>query len=624
MLKKEFKEVFKQMLYFLLIIFLILCAEFIERVISKSTFLFFDSFFPIFQFGILFMAFFFGISLFSSEVRQKGTEYILSFPYSRLKLLCIKVAPRAIAMILFYLLYILFYYLGGKNISIIAIVSFSYLFFALFLISISFSSVRENFLVNAITVLFVFSGFLALVYAVYSIAHVLKGYSLFCFPFKYIFIAGIYFIEPKFIFFVILFLVLPFVISFILAFRKFDVRSCSIFNKRYMKLFIPTFLAGLIISIFFAYSGTHNPYRSYYLTGNHKLIETNYFNTRIYDHNSLIKLKESIEPYFWCSVENEKHIYMYDWSKKDGYRVQRFNKINNHIETIYTASKKNRLSWKLHEYKDTIILFERKKGERPYSTNIDKVPSLILINTVTKSINKVKPKFQNKWKHLSSILFGVYETANERLWLKYFRAGKNLYQIVKINKHGNVEEIGKSENPPLYVNNILITTDEQGIIFESLTQSENKIIKRIPEKRNIRFQSQWFMSKNLNNEKKRFIYGSVWDMKKKKRKKLVVMDLENFKIKDIKTDFELDGNLRVFNSGIAYFTQVDFKNDLVKALYKIDGEKIKLLKRFKDVKRFGGPFPSFEIFRSGIIIRKKGKVSVFTLPDLKELKFKKL
>jgi len=622
MLKKEFKEVFKQMFYFLLIIFIILCAEFIERLISKSTFQFFDSFFPIFQFGILFMAFFFGISLFSSEYRQKGTEYILSFPYSRLKLLCIKIAPRAIAMILFYLLYLLFYYLGGENTSIIAIVSFSYFFFALFLISISFSSVRDNFLVNAITVLFVFSGFLALVYAVYSIAHVLKGYGLFCFPFKYIFIAGIYFVEPKFIFFVILFLVLPFVISFFLAFRKFDIRSCSIFNKRYIKLFIPTFIAGLILSIFFAYSGTHNPYRSYYLTGNHKLIETNYSNTRIYDHNSVIKLKEIIDPCSRSSVENEKHIYMSDWSKKDGYKVQSYNKINNHVETIYTANKKNRLSWKLQKYKDEIILFERKKGESPYSTNIDKVPSLILINTITKAINKEKPKFQNKCKHISSFLFGVYETGNERLWLKYFKVRKNLYQIVEINKHGNVKEIGKSKNPPLYVNKMLITTDKQNIIFEILTQKEKKIIKKIPEKRSIHFNPRWFRP-NLNHEKKRFIYGSVWDMKKKKRENLVVIDLKNFKIKDIKTDFNLDGYLRVFNSCVAYFTQVDFKNNMVKALYKIDGEKIKLLKRFKNVKRFGED-SSFEIFRPGIVIRKKGKVSVLSLPDLKELKFKKL
>ncbi len=622
MLKKEFKEVFKQMLYFLLIIFFILCAEFIERLISKSTFQFFDSFFPIFQFGILFMAFFFGISIFSSEVRQKGTEYILSFPYSRLKLLCIKVAPRAIAMILFYLLYILFYYLGGKNISIIAIVSFSYFFFALFLISISFSSVKDNFLVNAITVLFVFSGFLALIYAVYSIGHVLKGYGLFCFPFKSIFMAGVSFVEPKFNFFVILFLVLPFVISFFLAFKKFDIRSCSIFNKRYVKLFIPTFIAGLILSIFFAYSGTHSPYRSYYLTGNHKLIETNYFNTRIYNHNSVIKLKEGINPYFWGSVEDEKHIYMSDRSEKDGYKVQRFNKINNHIETIYTANKKNRLSWRLQKYKDEIILFEWKKRESPYSTNIDKVRSLILINTVTKAINKEKPKFQNKGRHQSSILFGVYETGNERLWLKYFHVRKNLYQIVEINKHGNVKEIGKSKNPPLYVNNMLITTDEQGMIFESLTQKEKKFIKRISEKRNIRFCSQWFIS-NLNQKKKRFVYGSVWDMKKKKRENLVVIDLDNFKIKDIKTDFELNGYLRVFNSGIAYFSQVDFKNNMVKALYKIDGEKIKLLKRFKNVKKFEQD-SSFEIFSSGIVIRKRGKVSVFSLPDLKELKFKKL
>jgi hypothetical protein len=108
-------------------------------------------------------------------------------------------------------------------------------------------------------------------------------------------------------------------------------------------------------------------------------------------------------------------------------------------------------------------------------------------------------------------------------------------------------------------------------------------------------------------------------MKKKKREKLVVMDLENFKIKDIKTDFELSGYLRVFNSDVVYFTQVDLKKDLVKALYKIDGEKIKLLKKFKDVEE-----SDFNIFRSGIIIRKNEKVSVFSLPDLKELKFKKL
>ena len=101
MLKKEISEVLKHSIIFILVALLLPAILLLTTIISDQSY--FDVFFPLFQFGLFSWALFMGTSLFSGERRQRGVEYLLSLPYSRLQLIGIKILPRLCAVIVFYL-----------------------------------------------------------------------------------------------------------------------------------------------------------------------------------------------------------------------------------------------------------------------------------------------------------------------------------------------------------------------------------------------------------------------------------------------------------------------------------------------------------------------------------------
>lgn len=619
MLKKEFKEVSVQTFFFITIMLLATFVKFIESLVTKSPFHFFSSIFPLFQFGILFMAFFFGISIFSSEIRQGGIGYLLSFPFSRLKLLEIKMFPRAIAVAIFYFLYLLLHFMGGRNSSIMAIISFTGIYFVIFFMSLSFSAVRENFLVNAITVMFVFFGFLALIYVVYSIGFALKGYGSGYFRFLDIFMADGSRDEPGLTFFVLLFLTLPFILAFVLTFRRFDIRPGKIFNQRYFKIFVPTFIIGVILALFFAYTGIGNPYCFYYLTQEHKLIESS-DNTFIYDEENKLKLKEDYGIYFYGSIEDDRNIYFPNWYHGPD-RIDAFNKTENHIDTLYKPKRNSTVGNHLYKYRSIVIATEfKKKGK----LNNLQVPVFILIDINTRAIKKIKPKYIIDRKYQSLLLFGVYEESESRTWLVFSQIkGGTGNKIIGIREDGMVKQLGESEIIPQYVNNLLITFDNKDLIFEKITPDGKMIITRIPANKAISFYPRYWFHSNLNPVEVKYLYGDVPNLGNNKREKFVILDLENFKIKELKTDFLLEGYFSISHPDIAYFISRDFNKHLIKALYKIEGDQIDLLKKFENFK-LTEKRSFLRTFKSGLIISKQGKISVYSLPDLKELKFKKL
>ena len=111
---------------------------------------------------LLMFSMFLGLSPFAMDSKQKGMEYLLTLPYSRRRLLLIKLLPRLAAAVFFYLAFALLYGLIGNDAFGGGFTVFSLSYFALFFISFSLSVVHENFIVQSIWAGIAMCGYLAL------------------------------------------------------------------------------------------------------------------------------------------------------------------------------------------------------------------------------------------------------------------------------------------------------------------------------------------------------------------------------------------------------------------------------------------------------------------------------
>ena len=76
-----------------------------------------------------------------------------------------------------------------------------------------------------------------------------------------------------------------------------------------------------------------------------------------------------------------------------------------------------------------------------------------------------------------------------------------------------------------------------------------------------------------------------------------------------------------------YYTSVDpestYARMILKKLYRVKQGKAELIKEFEpDV--FSWPRDYFGIFNTGMVLRREGKTTVYRLPGLEEIEFKKL
>jgi hypothetical protein len=145
MLKKEISDVFKQTIIFTVFSLTLPALLIITTTSFKVSY--FSVFLPMFQFGLLFGAFFMGASLFSIERGQRGMEYLLSLPYSRYQVVGIKILPRLASVLLFYVVFTILYTSGGEDLVALSFFSFTFIYFSLYLISLALSASSENFLV---------------------------------------------------------------------------------------------------------------------------------------------------------------------------------------------------------------------------------------------------------------------------------------------------------------------------------------------------------------------------------------------------------------------------------------------------------------------------------------------
>jgi ABC-type transport system involved in multi-copper enzyme maturation permease subunit len=174
MLKKEIISVLRQTFYFLVVVLALPEILLVTTIVRDQSY--FQLFFPILQSGLLFWALFMGISLFSSEHGQRGMEYLLSLPYSRLHLIALKILPIAVVVLALYFVCFLLYAKGGGNAAALPHFSFTILYFALFCIALSYSASSDNFLVLFVFAVFTLFAYLGILSGIFWTTLQLKGY----------------------------------------------------------------------------------------------------------------------------------------------------------------------------------------------------------------------------------------------------------------------------------------------------------------------------------------------------------------------------------------------------------------------------------------------------------------
>ena len=612
MLKKEINDVLKQTLFFVLIILLLPAFLVLTKIYPDPSYL--NAFFPVFQFGLFFWAFFMGASLFSVERGQNGMEYLLSLPLSRYKLMGLKVSPRFINILIFYGIYLILYLGTGISCAGLSLICFSFIYFSLYFISISFSASLENFLVHFIaTFLFLFF-ILGLEYSLFWLTIKIKGYIYFTqeitpfitgnlepFTITYIIITGIC-------------LLLPFLAAFTLSIKKFDIKPPRVHNRRFLKFFAPLFILGLLVSFFLAQQIIHIGYSDYYLTQDHILIEYNaYFGFRIYDSEKVHKIKGQYN-YFSPFAENDSCVF----AKADD-SILRIDTSDFKVETLYESLKQRHLFSPQKSGNNIAFLeYSEKDSERSEW-------QVVFLDISSKKESKFSPDFdslalKNLWVYN---LLGVDTFESKEFWLLYSWSHKK-NQVFQLWQDGTLESIKKTQHHPLYISPFLITYTDKDILISKYEEGRFETIQKIPNEKGYQFMGTgyrpWFWSEEKNKMSIKEIYGMIPPSNKESGEHTICarLDLETFELEEL---YDVNGWPYCFGAGECYFEEKNIQDGTL-SIYRLDDSQIKLLRKFN--LSFENTFHPYEIFKSGIVIKKGKKVKVYAFPDLKEIKYKKL
>lgn len=601
MLKKEFNEILRQSLFFvcfvvgatvlLSVMSLIFgwsvgFGEFLAGVYSVAT-------------GIFAMVT--GVTLFAMERKQGGIEYLLTLPLSRPRLLLAKILPRFTALAVFSLLYplILAVVTGGKGADAVLALPPYILFysvFVLFFLSVSLSASHDNIVLLIIGTMFIFIAHTILITEVFQSTlwkWFERYYSL---NSPHVAVSGV------------VGLVLPFMIPFVLSFKKFDVHPGKRFNRTFLKLFVPVAAAGLLISYMYAYGVSMTGYKSYYLTTNHKLIESGWESARVYskDGEESVSLDTPLKVYYPELIELDGYIYtMADVGRH--YGIVRMNLETNDVETVYEY--RHRFSSFSRGYWFSGRTLAVLEGDWPRDEM-----QLALIDVDTKGVNTITlggkvPVNKNRlW------LFGMDEIGGKRFWLLAAERSRE-YPLFRVWENGNIDGLGSTMKKPAYANGMLITLKAEGMVFSKLTAEGTEEIKTIPSGKNVVFHRLWISPPDLNNKPRKEIYGLRFG---KGRDTLVRVDLENLEVTKV---LEAEGRFHWFSPEECYLFSSYGKPG---KFYRVqpDGQ-VKMLRDFSgyDGQKWGH---RFNLSRNGIIVKEGEKISVYAFPDLKELTFKDL
>ena len=618
MLKKECRDILIQSFFFAVAMVALPGIIFLARIIPHQPFA--AIFMPIFQSGMLFWALFMGVSLFSSERGQKGMEYLLSLPYSRLKLLAIKILPRLLSILFFYLIFLVIYYQGGRDYVALALFSLSFLYFVLFFISLSLSALSDNFLVLSMVSLFALVIFNEVFFLIPWL--IMRGEGITEYSWSEIsstFLQLEWTAESLLSFPVLilaaLFLLIPMGLAMLVSFKKFDVRPSKIYGFRYFRFLAPLLIVGILCAALAVWIGIDRGPKYFYLTQDHKLIESTYLYTKIYDKDKVAKLKVHFFPYnYW---DDPPYLYYFDW----GNGLIRLNTATATTEMIYqeTPVPPRRRYWSFSsrfKYGDTIAFFEPRKAP-------DEI-QLVLIDADTKNVTRIPFKHDFFRDSSAPHILDSAVREGKRTWLVSFSYSTR--HPLRLWEDGHVENLEYKDkildkSSATYLNGTLFLTNAGGVTI--LKEKDNFFVavkKFSIEDRPLYW--WWWWTPYLGYHDSAQIKESYG----KRKDRMVRFDLETLDVEDIGEWKKIeDGyyiSLHFLSPNAVYYTEANSRERTIK-IFKLEGSKkifMKTLENF-DVQQQRS---RLEILEGGILLQEGKKVRVYRLPDFQEIKYKKL
>ncbi len=493
MIKKEWLEVSKQSLYFVLatagMVLLVCRPNLLQGKFFES-----ETIIIILGFWLLMFSLVLGLSPFALDSKQKGMEYLLTLPFSRRRLLFIKLLPRLAAAVLFYGVFFSLYRLIGNDAFGGGFTVFSLSYFSLFFISFSLSVVHENFIVQSLWVGIALCGYLVACLSICALGFAWKfgmpsswlgsrpwqdlAYDL---PSLFTAIA------------VFLLMAVPFVASFFLAFKKFDLKPARAFNRRQLLFFVTLLLLALAASLgvtYFVQKSSAYENSDFYILKGQRLLKASFPGKLVlYSEAGRCRI-DTKSAAFWdrLLLEEKDRLYLSGYDSKDSSRF---------IGCLNMAD----LSWKtLHRAPDQYFVVpgylgfrydgkhfvylrrSRTEAERPGMDSNQVVRSDVL------ELVRVDPASgKNRTITYRSPLFRKYYEpwfigCDERNGLLFWLVAHKWSNVLRLWEDGRVDDLGLSKGFPAYAGGLLFSCGDNSLQVLRLLDVGSETIRKIEGK----------------------------------------------------------------------------------------------------------------------------------------------
>jgi hypothetical protein len=622
MLRKEIQGALKRSLFFLAVV---VGISFVIKIVLPHIGSYLEVFYLMYQFLLVWFGAFMGLSLFLSDKRQRAEDYVFSLPYSRLRLLGIKVLPRLTAVVIIYLIFLGFY-LGGVEGLLLSETFFSNscLYWLVFILCLSFSASGDSYMKAGGIALLGTIIFLQLFIFSAQLAPLLKGLKPQSLPFGILGLLTINFSRDLVPFLAVCFcLLIPYILSFFLAYKKWGTYSKENYNKSYFKLFLPMIAVGFILSTLYVSTLIHERFHAYYLTSKHQLIESHSFSTRMIEADGEVSLKYSTGD-FRAVFEDDRYVYGMHISQEPA-PVVRIHKKTHTVDTLLEVTRPHRYSYSIFD----IRVFKHMLVVQGYYRE----PTLrrfIFLDTRSKTFKKVRAADVLPPDYYNPVIFGADtdDAGGKIFWLiasERFRE----FPIIKLWEDGKAENLGiLSGTFPAYRSRMLLTTTDDALVLGRLTGAGLEVIREITRYKQLTFlKSSTSGRVNLNPTTFKEIY--CFQEKKKSGREYFRLNLETLEISPVFKIPEKPRQWIFIDAGEVY--NIHYERDkketdarkirfYLNKIYRLEAERFILLKEFPAYENTHEG-DKFWVSESGVVIKYNNKLSIYTLPDMKQLEF---
>ncbi len=640
MWKKETSDVLKQSLYF--ISYMVISLAVVVFVLMRQMQPIADYLLPLFQFTLLTFALLLGTAAFALESKQKGMEYLLSLPYSRLQILAAKFFTRLCAVTLFYVLLMIFW--QGKSHVLTAFTPFTFfvIYFSLFLISFTCSVGGDNYVVLSLTSLLLTYCYLGSIYLTYLIAFSLRTGSGFfrvvtTGQFDKSMLPDLYFIP-------IILLILPFLIPFFVAFRRLDIRGITLFKKKVFPLFLSLWVVCMLASGFFVRATLKvDSFHSYFLTRDLKLIHfrVNWYDienrgkTWIHDATGRKEVRGlSVLNWSGLNVLEDRGCvfdrYIKEVQNHSVYGIGKIDTATAEAVSIYETTPNRFLGNWIAPYAksgDFLILLE--KGDKELAEKSSRFPqtikegeiNLVFIDSRNSKTNRIQARSPLFNGYYNPFLFGADTCEERRFWLLTAWRSKQ-HPILRIWEDGTVDDLGIAQGIPAYINGLLFFPTDSSLMIKRPTLTGTEPVKEIPG--NFYIYNRRASLKILDN-------GRAEEICAKFGNRIVLIDPNTYSLRDV---CMANGKVLYISPEEIYFIEnMDTENPSIdlwsssKKFFRVKSGVLRLIREIPTPSNFKkNTWSQLYTSRGGVVVSDNtGRfLAAYAFPDLHEIKFKGL